>query len=119
MGELEHRDYLNVVADQKETQAVLKKAVKVLEKVYGDTIPDLLQVRHKQPDAVGAPPPETFSEREGAKDSATGVLLVLQNIIAEAKELQAAAEHDEQQAQKAYEDFVKNTSKSVEKKEKQ
>jgi len=116
--ELEHKDYLSVVADQKQTQAVLKKAVKVLEKVYGDTVPGFVQVRRKQPDAVGAPPPEGFSEQKGAKDASTGVLLILQNIIAEAKELQAATEHDEQESQKGYEDFVRNTNDSMEDKKK-
>merc|ERR1719272_2496753 len=66
---------------------------------------------------AGPPPPagfETYKKSGGA----TGVLSMLQQIIDDAKAMEAEAIRDEEDAQKAYEDFVKETNASIEEKSK-
>merc|ERR1712194_480073 len=62
---------------------------------------------------VGPPPPPGF---EGYKNNAAsgGVLSMIQQIISDAKAMEAEAIRSEEDAQKAYEDFVKETNASIE-----
>merc|ERR1740117_2013003 len=61
----------------------------------------------------GPPPPEGFGEYKKA-GGAGGVLGLLQQIIQEAKHMEAEAIRDEDEAQQKYEGFVKETNNSVE-----
>merc|ERR1719424_1115865 len=108
--EKQNKEFQQTVADQRETQKLLQSALGVLKEVYAKA--SLLQ---KQP--AGPPPPagfETYKKSGGA----TGVLSMLQQIISDAKAMEAEAIRDEEDAQKAYEDFVKETNASVEEKQK-
>merc|ERR1719265_2132386 len=95
--EMENKDFQQTVADQRETQALLQKALGVLQAVYAKK-ESLLQ---KQ-EPAGPPPPAGFKTYKKA-GGAGGVLGMLQQIIAEAKQLEADAIKAESDSQKAYE----------------
>merc|ERR1712073_297680 len=64
----------------------------------------------KQP--AGPPPPPGFEEYK--KNAASGgVMDMIQQIISDAKAMEAEAIRSEEDAQKAYEDFVKETNNSI------
>merc|ERR1719287_175719 len=77
--EAENKDFQTTVADQRETQALLQKALGVLEAVYAKK--DFLQTKKQEP--AGPPPPPGFGTYKKA-GGAGGVLGMLQQIIAEA-----------------------------------
>merc|ERR1711972_858174 len=70
-----------------------------------------------QQEPVGPPPPPGF---EAYKKSAAsgGVMSMIQQIISDAKAMEAETIRAEEDAQKAYEDFVKETNNSIEAKSK-
>merc|ERR1711972_411113 len=66
---------------------------------------------------VGPPPPPGFEAYK--KNAASGgVMSMIQQIISDAKAMEAEAIRSEEDAQKAYEDFVKETNSSIEAKSK-
>merc|ERR1719375_1748791 len=111
--EVENKDFQATVSDQRETQKLLTSALNVLKAVYAKKF---LQVgaskRLVQP---GPPPPPGFGEYKKA-GGAGGVLGMLEQIIADAKQLEMEAIKAESDAQKAYEVFLKDTNASIEKK---
>jgi len=110
--ELENKDFQTMVADQRETQKLLTSALSFLKDFYAKKTA-LLQ---KQ-EPVGPPPPagfETYKHNAGSG----GVMQLIQQIIADAKAMEAEAIRSEEDAQKAYEDFVKETNASIEAKSK-
>jgi len=109
--EAENKDFQTTVADQRETQALLQKALGVLEAVYAKK--SFVQAKKQEP--AGPPPPPGFGEYK-KQGGAGGVLGMLQQIIAEAKQLEADAIKAESDAQKAYESFVQDTNASIEEK---
>uniref|UniRef100_A0A7S3WU82 Uncharacterized protein n=1 Tax=Strombidinopsis acuminata TaxID=141414 RepID=A0A7S3WU82_9SPIT len=112
--EKENKEFQMTVADQRETQKLLKAALGVLQDFYGKKEKAAL-VQKQEP--VGPPPPPGF---EGYKNNAAsgGVLSMIQQIISDAKAMEAEAIRSEEDAQKAYEDFVKETNASIEAKSK-
>merc|ERR1711937_981543 len=65
---------------------------------------------------AGPPPPAGFDEYQ--KKDGGGVMGMMQSIIDDAKSMEAEAIRDEEDAQKAYEELVKETNASVEQKTK-
>merc|ERR1712050_766281 len=66
---------------------------------------------------VGPPPPPGFEAYK--KNAASGgVMSMIEQIISDAKAMEAEAIRSEEDAQKAYEDFVKETNASIEAKSK-
>merc|ERR1739838_790846 len=113
--EKENKEFQTTVADQRETQRLLKAALSVLQDFYGKKAA-LLQGRKQEP--VGPPPPPGFEEYK--KNAASGgVMDMIQQIISDAKAMEAEAIRSEEDAQKAYEDFVKETNASIEAKSKE
>merc|ERR1711948_199653 len=111
--EKENKEFQMTVADQRETQKLLQAALNVLAEFYGKKEAALLQ---KQ-EPVGPPPPPGFEEYK--KNAANGdVMSLIQQIIADAKAMEAETIRSEEDAQKAYEDFVKETNNSIETKSK-
>ena len=108
--ELENKDFQQTVSDQRSTQALLNKALGVLEAVYAKK-----EAFMQKQEPAGPPPPPGFKTYK-KQGGAGGVLGMLQQIIAEAKQLEADAIKAESDAQKAYESFVKDTNASVEEK---
>merc|ERR1712151_659752 len=67
---------------------------------------------------VGPPPPAGFEEYKKSAASG-GVMKMIEQIISDAKAMEAEAIRSEEDAQKAYEDFVKETNASIEAKSKE
>merc|ERR1719361_1117733 len=103
--ELENKDFQTVIADQRATQKLLQAALGVLEGFYKKDA-----VLAQEP--AGPPPPPGFDEYKKNENSA-GVMGMIQQIITDAKTMESDAIHDEENAQQAYEDFVKDTNKSI------
>merc|ERR1712228_77508 len=112
--EKENKEFQMTVADQRETQKLLQAALNVLAEFYGKKEAALLQ---KQ-EPVGPPPPPGFEAYK--KNAASGgVMSMIQQIISDAKAMEAETIRSEEDAQKAYEDFVKETNASIEAKSKE
>merc|ERR1712242_365114 len=112
--EKENKEFQTTVADQRATQKLLKAALTVLQDFYGKKAAFMQQ--HKQP--AGPPPPPGFEEYK--KNAASGgVMKMIEQIISDAKAMEAEAIRSEEDAQKAYEDFVKETNASIEAKSKE
>merc|ERR1719188_699187 len=107
--EKENAEFQATVADQRETQKLLKAALKVLEGFYGKSAePEVAFAQ--QP--VGPPPPPGFEEYK--KSGASGdVMAMIAQIITDAKAMEAETIRSEADAQKAYEDFVAETNASI------
>jgi DNA repair exonuclease SbcCD ATPase subunit len=101
--EVEKKDFEGVVADQRETQKLLEQALDVLKKVYGEGVV-LAQIKQD-------PPPDfkTYKKSTGS----TGVIALINQIIADAKEMEAEAVHDEATAVEEYKKFVKSNEESM------
>merc|ERR1719343_1743064 len=112
--EKENKEFQMTVADQRETQRLLKAALSVLQDFYGKAA--LIQRQKQEP--AGPPPPPGFEAYK--KNAASGgVMDMIKQIISDAKAMEAEAIRSEEDAQKAYEDFVKETNASIETKSKQ
>jgi len=110
--EKENKDFQSTIADQRETQALLKKALTVLHGFY-ESKSSLVQ---KQ-EPAGPPPPAGFEAYE--KNAASGgVMSLLEQIIRDAAAMEKEAIRSEEDAQAAYEAFVKETNGSIEEKNK-
>jgi chromosome segregation ATPase len=110
--ELENKDFQQVVADQRETQALLSKALNVLKGFYEKAF---VQAKNSAKQPAGPPPPPGFKKYEKSSGSG-GVMGMLDQIISETKTMEADAIKAETDAQKAYESFVKDTNASMEEK---
>jgi len=113
--EKENKEFQTTVADQRATQKLLKAALTVLQDFYGKKAAFMQQ--HKQ-EPAGPPPPPGFEAYK--KNAASGgVMDMISQIISDAKAMEAEAIRSEEDAQKAYEDFVKETNASIEAKSKE
>merc|ERR1740133_876846 len=112
--EKQNKEFQMTVADQRATQKLLAAALNILKGFYAKKAAAAL-VQTGQP--AGPPPPPGF---EGYKKNAAagGVMGMIQQIINDAKAMEAEAIRSEEDAQKAYEDFVKDTNGSIEAKSK-
>jgi len=106
--EKENMEFQKVLADQRETQKVLAAAQAALAAFYGEA--KLLQ--------QGPAPPAGFDEYKKSASSA-GVMDLIKNIIADAKAMEDETTRDEEDAQKAYEDFVLASNDSIEAKKRE
>merc|ERR1719473_1316646 len=120
--EKEHNEFEVIVADQRATQKYVSQALDVLKKFYDsdaaksvslaqENAPAGANVIHikqtvayevKETKVAGPPPPSGF----GTYKKKTGVIPMIEDIIADAKKLEMEAIRDEENAQKTYEDFV-------------
>jgi len=99
--EKENADFQVTVSDQRATQAILKRAVERLKAFYAAK---LLQTSTAQ-----MPAQKTYKKSGGAE----GVMLLIQGIINESKDLERKALADENDAQKAYESFISDSNASI------
>merc|ERR1719311_1865688 len=110
--EKENADFQTTVSDQRASQQILNKALDVLKAVYAKK--EFMQIRAKQ-EPAGPPPPPGFKKYEKS-GGAGGVMGMIEQIIRDAKQLEAEAIQAETDSQKAYESFVKDSNKSIEEK---
>jgi hypothetical protein len=115
--EMEHADFKATVTNQQETQALLASAADVLKKIYREEAETVLAQKvksGKQAPAGQAPPPapEGFQSYQ-TNGGGNSVIMLLEQIIADTKAMEAEATHAEEQTQAAYESFVQETNDSV------
>merc|ERR1719486_1489026 len=111
--EKENKEFQMTVADQRATQKLLTAALNILKGFYEKKEKAALL----QQEPAGPPPPPGFKEYK-KNAAAGGVMGMIQQIINDAKAMEAEAIRSEEDAQKAYEDFVKETNASIEEKSK-
>merc|ERR1719387_2673377 len=109
--EKENKAFQTTVADQRETQKLLTAALTILGEFYNEKAM-LLQQRQEP---AGPPPPAGFEEYKKSAASG-GVMKMIEQIVADAKAMEVETIRSEEDAQKAYEDFVKETNASIESK---
>eukprot|EP00811_Abedinium_folium_P005412 NODE_14987_length_1074_cov_5.167899.p2 GENE.NODE_14987_length_1074_cov_5.167899~~NODE_14987_length_1074_cov_5.167899.p2 ORF type:complete len:274 (-),score=123.96 NODE_14987_length_1074_cov_5.167899:251-1072(-) len=109
--ERENVEFQNTVVDQRETQRVLTQALLVLEEFYGkhQAVESFAQ---RQEPAGPAPPPD-FKEYKKHAASA-GVMGLIQQIIDDAKAMEADAVKSEGDAAAAYGAYAAETLASIE-----
>lgn len=100
----ENKQFQSTVRDQRETQSLLQKAFAHLKSFYGRKKSFLQQ--------QGPPPPAGFKTYE-KNAGGNSVLQLLQQIINDAKSMEAEALRAEADAQEAYESFVVETNRSI------
>jgi len=105
--EKENKEFQLVVADQRASQKLLTAALDILKGVYEKAA--LVQ--------DGQDPPPGFGEYK-KNENAGGVMGMIQTIINDAKTMEAEVIRAEEDAQKAYEDFVKDSNASIQEKSK-
>merc|ERR1719198_2668570 len=113
--EKENKEFQTTVVDQRASQKLLQAALAILQEFYGK--PKEVPAFAQGADPAGPPPPPGF---EAYKKSAAsgGVMGMIQQIINDTKAMEAETIRSEEDAQKAYEDFVKETNASIEAKSK-
>merc|ERR1719326_2583138 len=109
--EKQNKEFQVTVADQRATQKLLQQALNVLKGFYDKKSKAVALAQAGQP--AGPPPPPGFKEYKKS-GAAGGVMGMIQQIINDAKAMEAEAIKSEEDAQKAYEDFVKETNNSIE-----
>jgi len=113
--EKQNKEFQVTVADQRATQKLLAAALNILKGFYEKAA--LLQKQATEKQMAGQAPPPGFKSYE--KNAASGgVMGMMQGIIDDAKAMEAEAIRGEEDSQKAYEDFVKDTNTSIEAKTK-
>jgi len=113
--EKQNKEFQVTVADQRATQKLLAAALNILKGFYEKAA--LLQKKAVEKQMAGQAPPPGFKSYE--KNAASGgVMGMMQGIIDDAKAMEAEAIRGEEDSQKAYEDFVKDTNTSIEAKTK-
>jgi len=102
--EKENTEFQQTIADQRMAQQQLKKALVVLKDFYTKSRESLVQASEG-----GSPEFKDFKQSSGS----VGVLSMLQQLVADAKAMEAEATHAEQTAQKDYEAFAKSTQAAI------
>merc|ERR1719160_2480503 len=111
----ENKEFQQTVAEQRATQILLTKALDVLKGFYG--IQKMALVQQKQ-EPAGPPPPPGFKEYKKS-NAAGGVMKMIQQIINDAKAMEAEAIKGEEDALAAYTTFVTDTNASIDAKAKE
>mgnify|MGYP003958906239 CR=1 FL=1 len=106
--EKENKEFQLVVADQRAAQKLLTAALDILKGFY-EKAAALVQ--------EGQAPPPGFKEYKKNEKSG-GVMGMIQTIINDAKTMESEVIRAEEDAQKAYEDFVKDSNASIQQKSK-
>merc|ERR1719443_817133 len=91
-----NKEFMATVSDQQATQQLLSKSLKVLSTFYNKAA--LVQTSAQESAGGKQPPPPGFKKLEKSAASG-GVMGIMQNIIDEAKELEAEARRGEEEAQ--------------------
>jgi nitrogen regulatory protein PII-like uncharacterized protein len=113
---VQNAEFKHVISEQRATQRVLTQAINVLKDVFHRKEKARFAELQKD-EPVGPPPPEGFKTYAKNKD-ANPVIVMVQQIIDEAKNMEQETTMDERDAQEAYERFTKETTRSLDEKNK-
>lgn len=122
--ELINKEFQSTIADQRETQKLLNKAMTVLKAVYAkqEAAAKTTLLRENAEvysfDTATPPPPPAGFKAYNKNSGGGGVVALLTQIIGDAKVLEAQAVKDEQNAQETYEKMIKDTNDSINSKNK-
>jgi len=109
--EKEREDFQKTLADQQETHKLLVAALQALKKFYAPK-PTGAPITAFVNQPAGPPPPEGFKTYK--KNAASGgVLSLIQQIIADVEANQVETKRDEEDAQTAFDNLVKETNESI------
>jgi len=111
--EKQNREFQATVADQRATQKLLAAALNVLKGFYAQKAAVFAQTSQS-----GGPPPPPGFEAYKKNAAAPGVMGMIQQIIDDARAMESEAIRSEEDSQKSYEDFVKDSNDSIEAKSK-
>merc|ERR550514_2532912 len=109
-----NKEFQATVADQQATQKLLTAALNVLKSFY-DKAALLQQNARAAKGASKQPPPPGFKTYEKSAASG-GVMGMMQKIIDDAKAMEADALRSEEEGQAAYEQFTRDTTESLDQK---
>jgi len=109
--EIEHREFNTTIADQRQSRELLQEALAVLQRVYAAAsetpAPSAALLQRQQP----TPPPGfTTYEKHGG---ASSVVALVQHIIEDTQNMEAATLQAETDAQDAFTQLVQETTTSV------
>jgi hypothetical protein len=113
----ENKEFQSTIADQRATQAILKKALGRLADFYSSS---LVQVSAKakstkatqEPGAAAPPPPPSLGEYK-SNEGAGSVMTMIESIIKDAKDMEAQSIKMEQEAEVAYQSFMKESHEAI------
>lgn len=104
--EKENAEFQKVVTEQRQTQTLLRQASVVLGSVYNKKDDSFVQFQEIPKE------PETFGSHQ-ASSSSNGVMLMLQQLEAEAKEMETESVAAERESQADYEAFGKDIAADI------
>jgi chromosome segregation ATPase len=115
----ENAEFQATVADQKATQKLVGEALAALKAFYDKKAAAMLLLakKHQQGQKKQGPPPPPSFEAYEKNRAGGGVMAMLQQIITDAGLLEKEAIKDEENAQKAYQEFQAETNNSIDEKE--
>jgi len=105
--EAQNKEFQMMVVEQRQTKKLLEKALGVLEGFYGKK-----SFMQQEQEPAGPPPPPGFKAYKKSEGSGS-VMDMIQQIINDTKEMEAEAIRSEEDAQNAYEAFVKETNAGI------
>jgi len=108
--EKQNNEFQMTVADQRETQKLLKASLNVLQDFHGKKAPAAFPAQQQEP-AGSSPPPGFEVYKKNAERE--GVISMIQQTISDAKAMEAET-RSEEDAHRAYEASVKETNTSTE-----
>lgn len=111
--EVQNKEFQATVAEQRQTKKLLQAALSILEGFYGKQSFMQKGQGHAEP----APPPGFDEYKKSAASG--GVMGMIQQIIDDTKTVESEVIRAEEDAQTAYEDFVKETNASIKAKSKE
>mmetsp|Transcript_89961 Transcript_89961/g.160114 ORF Transcript_89961/g.160114 Transcript_89961/m.160114 type:complete len:666 (-) Transcript_89961:167-2164(-) len=109
--EKENKEFQTTVTEQRQTQTLLQQALTVLKAFYEKPQESLVETKNEM---EPAPEFKAFKQSSGN----FGVMSMLQQLVADAKAMEAEATFGEKKAQEDYEAFAKSTTAAVEAKNK-
>merc|ERR1719169_152800 len=119
--EAQNKEFQTAVSEQRAAQDVLKKALARLKAFYKekDVQPTLVQemgfslIQGKQPPGAAAPPPPPGFEKFEQNKGASGVMMLIENVIEDAAKMEEDAMKAETDAQAAYVEFITNSNAAI------
>lgn len=115
--EAENADYQQTVTDQRLTQMILQKVVDRMSQVYADFLQRNGQpgAAHTQTSGTDTDPGNGPAKFKKYEENAGGkkIIAMLDEVMTESKTMEETAIRGEEDAQAAYENFMKDSNKSI------